>query len=114
MLISWAADAYIAKHGLLIERGSVRYRDLCFRLMRAQIEAVERSIERDRGDYAGKPADPAVAPAAPVAETAKPGETIAELFDRYAAENPNAISEATLRQRHRAAGLIERALKPPK
>lgn len=103
VLIHWAADAYIAERQLLVERGSTQYRELCFRLMRAQIEAVERAIEHDRGDYTGVPRDPAVVPAAPV-EMAKPGETIRELFEQYALENPNNIAEATLNQARRDVG----------
>lgn len=39
VLIHWAADAYIDRNKLLVARGSEQYRKLCFRLMRAQIEA---------------------------------------------------------------------------
>jgi integrase len=73
--------------------------------MRAQIEAIERAGERDRGDYAGRPADPIVArPEAPELPVAKPGETIAELFEQYADENPKRISAATLAQARRDVG----------
>jgi len=39
VLIHWAADAYIDQKKLLVTCGSAQYRELCFRLMRAQIEA---------------------------------------------------------------------------
>ena len=103
-LISWAADDYIAKNRLLIEQGSSQYRELCFRLMRAQIEVIERANERDRGDYAGAPRDPIVIRVDAPVETAKPGETVAELFEQYARENPNGIAQATLEQARRDVG----------
>lgn len=103
-LVHWAANAYIERERLLVERGSARYRELCFRLMRAQIEAVQRAIERDAGNYAGAPADPIVTRPAASAEVAKPGERLRELFERYATENPNAISKETLAQARRDVG----------
>ena len=102
--VEWAADAYIEQHQLLVERDSGQYRELCFRLMRAQIEAIERAGERDAGDYSGKPADPIVTRPAATAEVAKPGETIKDLFDRYAKENPKRITEAALTQARRDIG----------
>lgn len=103
-LIEWAADAFIERHQLLTQPGTAQYRELCFRLMRAQIEVLLRAGERDKGNYAGVPADPVVTrPAAP-AEVAKPGERLMDLFERYAKENPKAISQATLTQARRDIG----------
>lgn len=104
VLIEWAADAYIERRQLLVERGSVRYRELCFRLMRAQIEVLQRAGERDVGDYSGRPADPVVTRPAATPEVAKPGETITVLFERYAKENPKRIASATLQQARRDIG----------
>lgn len=105
VLVHWAADKFIADNRLLIEKGSREYRELSFRLMRAQIEALERAGERDQGNYAGKPADPAVVrPVAPETPIAKPGEGIMEMFERYAKENPKRITEATLAQARRDIG----------
>lgn len=104
VLIEWAADAYIERKGLLVERGSPRYRELCFRLMRAQIEVLERVGERDLGDYAGRPADPVVTRPQATPEVAKPGETVMELFERYAKENLKGITEAALAQARRDIG----------
>lgn len=44
------ADRFLARNGFNIERGGPRYRELCFKLMRANIEQLERYAERDRGD----------------------------------------------------------------
>jgi integrase len=87
-LIQWAADDVIAREKLLVEKGSPKYRDICQRLQRAQIEALERAAERDVGNWAGVPADPIVKPADPSMgkQFAPPGETIMELYDRFKAE----------------------------
>jgi integrase len=104
VLVQWAADAFIERNQLLVERGSQQYRMLCLRLMRAQVEAMQRADERDAGDWAGMPRDPIVVRPASTAEVAKPGEQIGELFEVYAKENPKAISQATLAQARRDVG----------
>ena len=104
VLIHWAADAYLERNRITVEKGSAQYRALCLRLMRAQIEALQRAEERDLGNYAGQPADPIVTRPAATAEVAKPGETITELFEQYAKENPKGVAEATLMQARRDIG----------
>lgn len=96
VLMHWAADSFIERHRLIVEKGSARYRELCYRLMRAQIEALQRAGERDVGNYAGVPADPIVTRPAATAEVAKPGERLMDLFDRYAKENPKRITKANM------------------
>ncbi|MET3925978.1 site-specific integrase [Devosia sp. 2618] len=103
-LIEWAAEGFIEKHKLLTVRGSARYRELCFRLMRAQIEVLMRAGERDLGNYAGVPADPVVTRPAATAEVAKPGERLMDLFERYVKENPKRIKDAALMQARRDIG----------
>ncbi|MCA0996296.1 tyrosine-type recombinase/integrase [Alloyangia pacifica] len=49
---------YVDERKLDITPGSAEWRDLADALTRAEIEALERTIERDRGDYAGLPRDP--------------------------------------------------------
>ena len=104
VMVQWAADAFIERHQLILERGSNQYRELCFRLMRAQIEALLRAGERDQGNYAGQPIDPIVTRPAATAEVAKPGERLTDLFEVYARENPKAISKGTLAQARRDIG----------
>jgi integrase len=84
-LISMYADAVINRKGLLIDRGSIAYRDLCHRLQRAQIQALERTIERDGGNWGGAPTDSIVVPPDLTMgnKFALPGETIMELYDRF-------------------------------
>lgn len=104
VLIHWAADAFIERNRLIVERGSPSYRKLCFRLMRAKIEQLQRAEELDRGECGGTPRDPIVTAPAARTEVAKPGETIVELFERYAKENPKRIAAATLAQARRDIG----------
>ncbi len=100
-LVEWAADAFISRNCLLIEKDSPAYRDLCRLLMRAQLEALERGKERDRGDYHGTPRDPAIKPpeADGAPKLAAPGETIMELFarfkrERFASAKPDTWNQA--------------------
>ncbi|TJV71043.1 MAG: integrase [Mesorhizobium sp.] len=79
--------------------------ELARRLMRAEIEALERTVERDHGDYSGTPRDPIVKPATgALRELAAPGEGIMELFEQYAAENPKGIAVDTIAQARRDVG----------
>src|SRR5690606_4398266 len=72
-------------------------RDLCLKIMRAEIEQLERYAERDRGNFTGKPADPIVAPPANLPDPLG-GDTIMALFAKYEAANPNAIRPETMGQ----------------
>ncbi|WP_108460239.1 site-specific integrase [Devosia naphthalenivorans] len=104
VLIEWAAEAFIERHQLSVQSNTAQYRELCFRLMRAQIEVLLRAGERDLGNYAGVPADPIVTRPAATAEVAKPGERLMDLFERYAKENPKRVKEAALMQARRDIG----------
>lgn len=101
-LVRHEINEFADKHDLVIVRGSPEEADIGRRMIRAEIEALERTFERDRGDYGGTPRDPIVKPATTqVRERAKPGETIAEIFERYARENPNGVKSDTLNQARR-------------
>lgn len=96
-LIDHEVQAYAENQKLLLERSSVDHVDLARRMMRAEIEALERTLERDHGDYSGTPKDTIVKPVIGTArERAAPGETISELFNTYARENPKGITADTL------------------
>ncbi|MHA7882574.1 DUF6538 domain-containing protein [Nitratireductor rhodophyticola] len=102
-LIDDEVDAYADKHKLLLSDADRA--DLARRMMRSEIEGLERTLERDRGDYSGTPKDPIVRPATGTArEQANPGETIMELFEQYAAENPKGIATDTIAQARRDVG----------
>ncbi|ALN73592.1 site-specific integrase [Aureimonas sp. AU20] len=101
-LIADEVDEFIRKNRLLTKPGSSDYTDLARRFMRAEIQYLERSLERDAGDYSGTSKDPVVTPPTGTAhETAKPGETIMELFEKYARQNPNGVAPDTLNQARR-------------
>lgn len=106
-LIGPAVKDFIAKHRLLVYVGSDEYHELCSLMTRAEIEGLQRTLERDEGDFTGVPKDPIVKPASGIArEAAAPGQTIMELFEIYARENPNQIKSDTLAQARRDVGLF--------
>jgi hypothetical protein len=106
--VEWAADRLIALNGWMIPKGSPEYRDLCRKLQRAEIEALSRHAERDKGDYTGKPKDELITPlnGKPADAIAKPGETVMELFEQYARENPDGVKQDTLNQARMAVSLF--------
>jgi integrase len=104
-LIEPAVTDFITRHKLIVEVGSDEYLELCSLMIRAEIEGLKRTLERDKGDFTGTPADPIVKPAKrPAPEVAAPGETIMELFENYASENPKSIKVDTLNQARRDIG----------
>ncbi|WP_353640817.1 DUF6538 domain-containing protein [Mesorhizobium sp. WSM2239] len=104
-LINHEVDDYIDRNKLIIDPLSPGRGDLARKMMRAEVEDLERTLERDRGDYSGTPKDPIVKSAAGTSrEQAAPGETIMELFERYAAENPKGIATGTIAQARRDVG----------
>lgn len=106
-LIEDDLSLFVTKNRLLVDKGSDEYLELANRMIRAEIEGLKRTLERDKGDYTGKPTDPIVKPATGTArEAAAPGETIMDLFEIYARENPNQIKPDTLAQARRDVGLF--------
>ncbi|MES0167810.1 site-specific integrase [Mesorhizobium sp. M0027] len=104
-LITDEVDDYIDRNKLLIDPLSPDRGDLARKMMRAEIEGLERTVERDQGDYSGTPKDPIVKPASGTSrEQAAPGEGIMELFEQYAAENPKGIATDTIAQARRDVG----------
>lgn len=103
-LIEPDADAFLREHGFRIEKGDSRYRDLCLKLMRAEIDFLKRYSEREGGDFTGKPTDPIIAEPVVRTESATsttPTETIMGLFAKYERENPNDIRPESLKQARR-------------
>lgn len=104
-LIADDVDDYLRRNRLLVERGSPDWINLARSMMRAEIEALQRGRERDRGDYTGQPADPIVRPAiGPRRQTAKPGESIMEVFEIFARENPRGVAKDRVDQCRRDIG----------
>ncbi len=88
-----------ADRGLHLPTRSQDERRLAHFLQRAEIEALTRAAEHDRGDFGGIIKDPAIKPpAAQVPVLASPGESVMELFDVFARDNPNAATRETLEQ----------------
>lgn len=101
-LIADEVDHYAQRNGLLVQRGDAAWISLARHLMRAQIEALRRTLERDDGDYSGAPLDPIVKPTVgSVTLRAAPGETIMNLFDIYREQNPRNIGSYTLNEARR-------------
>ncbi len=84
--------------------------------MRAEAEALERTLERDRGDYTGQPRDPLVKP--PTAEkraemeVAPPGESIAEAVEAFRTENPRNVSKGRIEEACRDIGVFMETVGP--
>lgn len=106
-LVAHETDDYAERNRLLVDRTNPDWQDSARQMMRAEIEGLERSFERDRGDYSGVPRDPIVKPANGTArETAAAGESIMELFGNYERENPKQIKPDTMAQARRDVGLF--------
>lgn len=106
-LIAHEVDDYVDQNRLIVDRDHPDWKDTARLMMRGEVEGLKRSFERDAGDYTGRPSDPIVKPVTGSArEAAAPGETIMELFENYARENPNQIKPDTLAQARRDVGLF--------
>jgi len=117
-LIKWAADAMIDLKRLPIAKESRDYKRLCLALLRAWIEAIDRTIERDSGNWGGAPRDPLLAAApntgAATASVAimlrdvdvEAEPSISDLFERYAKENPNNVKGDTINQSRKIIALF--------
>lgn len=104
-LIAADVDDYLRRNKLLVDRGTPDWISLARHMMRAEIEALQRTLERDRGNYTGQPADPLVKPATgPRREAAKPGESIMEIFEVFARENPRGVAKDRVDQCRRDIG----------
>ncbi len=99
-LVEHEIDAYLARHSLTAPKGSAERAALAKRIMRAEIEALQRTLERDRGDYGGKPADPVVKPPAGNPE-ALPPVKISLLWSGYVKSRVTAgfMKDGGIRQR---------------
>lgn len=111
-LVAWAADEIIEAHKLEIERETPEYGLLCNFILRGQLEALNRAEERDRGKYDGTPTDPFIAPPVGKAGTpfAPPGESIMNLYEKYARDSMGRITETTISQNRSIVKLLAEML----
>lgn len=101
-LIAHEVTDYLNRQRLMVAHDSDDRRELARQMARAEIEALERTLERDHGDYSGMPKDPIVKPANGAARaSAMAGERIMDLFADYERENPNSVAPDTLNQARR-------------
>nr|WP_299360379.1 DUF6538 domain-containing protein [uncultured Paracoccus sp.] len=59
-LIAHEVDEYLRVNRLFVERSTADWISLARHIMRAEIQALERSLERDQGAFTGQPRDPLV------------------------------------------------------
>ncbi|WP_196502033.1 site-specific integrase [Aestuariivirga litoralis] len=105
--IQEALAKVVAAYRLAIAPKSKEERRLAEALQVAEIEALDESVRRAAGNFKGGGSHPLVKPptgALPL--VAAPGESLMELFDRYATENPNRARSATLDAARLKVGLF--------
>ncbi|WP_113913131.1 phage integrase SAM-like domain-containing protein [Roseovarius dicentrarchi] len=68
-----AVKRYLDDNGLDVQRDTQVWRDLAEAMTRAEIEALERTLERDRGDFSGQPSDPLLTSPDPKPASAQTG-----------------------------------------
>lgn len=98
----------LEKRQLDIEPGTSPYRKLSQSLQRAEIEALLRTVERDKGDFTGQPKDPLVKP--PVAFDPPPGERLLELWEKYVQQRAARNSPDTWLQHRKVIELLDNFL----
>lgn len=109
-LIAHEVDEYLRANRLFVDRSTPDWISLARHMMRAEIEALERSLERDQGDFTGEPRDRLVKPPAlgrrEQAEAAAPGESILEALDSFRKENSRNVSQSSMEETCRDVGIF--------
>jgi len=115
-LVADAVDDFLARNKFLIERSTPEWISLARHLMRAEIEALERTLERDAGDFTGQPRDPLIRPPTqPRSDTpssVSSGETIAEALTVFQKENPRNVSKSRMDEACRDVGIFIQTVGP--
>ena len=115
-LIADAVDEYLRENRLFVERSTPDWISLARHMMRAEIEALERTLERDQGDFTGRPKDPLVKPPTfdrrAQAEVAAPGESILEAVVAFRLENPRNVSKSRMDESFRDIGIFIETVGP--
>lgn len=115
-LIAYAVDEYLRQNRLFVERSTPDWISLARHMMRAEIDALQRSLERDLGDYTGLPRDPLVKPPTgdrrAKEEVAAPGESISEALEAFKKENPRNVSKSRIDESSRDIGIFIQTIGP--
>ncbi|WP_210526699.1 DUF6538 domain-containing protein [Rubellimicrobium arenae] len=107
VLIDHEVEAYVTENNLAVLPDSPEWRELAHRIMRAEIEALQRAQERDSGDFGGQPDDPIVRPTpAPRRPVTPPAERIPAVLDLFASDNPRGVSRDRINQIKRDVSLF--------
>lgn len=109
-LIAHEVDEYLRVNRLFVEPSTPDWISLARRMMRAEIDALERTLERDQGDFSGLPRDVLVKPPTlerrAAAEIAAVGESIAEAVEAFKKENPRNVSKSRMNESCRDIGIF--------
>jgi integrase len=81
-LVDAKVQTYVDLHGIDIVLGSIDWRTLAHAFLRAEADAIERTLERDEGRYSSAPKDPILKPPPPLSEEVDP-VPIKTLFHDY-------------------------------
>jgi integrase len=103
-LIRHEIDAFLNEHSLTISPADRA--DLSRQLIRAEIEALQRTLERDEGNYGGEPADQLIAAVSGRQGAANASESIEEVFEVFASENIGGVAPDRINQMRRDIGLF--------
>jgi len=103
-------DIFAYDCGLDLPVGSALYSEFEQMLMRAEIEAAQRYAEYDRADFSGTPSDPMLTtpyveparePESKPTATARSGETLMDLYEKYAVHKSARVTKDTIEQRRK-------------
>ena len=116
VLVADVVDEFLAKNQFLIGRSTPEWISLARHLMRAEIEALERTLERDAGDFSGQPRDPLIRPPihplSKVPQDASASETIGAALTVFRKENPRNVSKSRMNEACRDIGIFIQTVGP--
>ena len=115
-LIAHEVDEYLRSNRLFVDRSTPEWVSLARRMMRAEIQALERTLERDQGNFAGQPRDTLVTEPSfdrrAVAEVAAAGESIHDALEAFKKENPRNVSAGRMNESCRDIGIFIETVGP--
>jgi len=105
VLVDHEIDALLAERSLVISQAERA--KLARQLIRAEIEALNRTLERDEGNYGGEPADQLIKRVSErQISNDEPSDLITEVFEIFARENVSGVSKDRINQMRRDIGLL--------